>query len=102
MIKRLRLRFIRFATLAATAVLLVLGLILHLANYISVNNELNQMLDAICENQGRAPPAPPATVPAATGAGSLPPRPRIPPGILCCPIPRMGSWSGRSWEISPP
>lgn len=36
MIKRLRLRFIRFATLAATAVLLVLGLILHLANYISV------------------------------------------------------------------
>lgn len=59
MIERLRRRFIRFATLAATAVLLVLGTILNLANYISVNTELNQMLDAICENQGRAPSAPP-------------------------------------------
>lgn len=71
MIKRLRLRFIRFATLAATAVLLVLGLILNLANYISVNNELNQMLDAICENQGRAPSAPPGGHPSGDRGGQF-------------------------------
>ena len=63
MIKRLRLRFIRFATVAVTVVLLLLGLILNLANYISVNAELNQMLDAICENQGRAPAFPPGNRP---------------------------------------
>ena len=71
MIRRLRLRFIRFATLAATAVLLVLGLILNLANYISVNNELNQMLNAICENQGRAPSAPPDARPGGERGGQF-------------------------------
>ena len=52
-----------------TVVLLLLGLILNLANDISVNAELNQMLDAICENQGRAPAFPPGNRPGGFGIG---------------------------------
>ena len=52
-----------------TVVLLLLGLILNLANDISVNAELKQMLDAICENQGRAPAFPPGNRPGGFGIG---------------------------------
>ena len=37
MIRKLRKKFIRIATVAVTLVLVLLGLILNIANYISVN-----------------------------------------------------------------
>lgn len=59
MIRKLRKKFIRIATVAVTLVLVLLGLILNIANYISVNAELTQMLQAIYNNQGIVPSAPP-------------------------------------------
>lgn len=57
MIKRLQKKFIRIATLAVTLVLLLLCLIVNIANYISVNSQLKQMLTMISQNQGRIPSA---------------------------------------------
>lgn len=51
MIKTLRKRFIRIAVLAVTAVLLTLCLIVSIANYVSVDNSLTQMLQMISNNQ---------------------------------------------------
>ena len=59
MIKTLRKRFIRIAMLAVTAVLLALCLIVSIANYVSVDNSLTQMLQMISNNQGTVPQAPP-------------------------------------------
>lgn len=59
MIKKLRLRFIRLAAISVSAVLVLLGLILNTANFLSVNAEQSQMLEAIYQNQGKAPSAPP-------------------------------------------
>ncbi len=55
MIKRLRKRFIIIATVAVTAVMLVLCLIVNAASYASVNSELKQMLDVIVNNEGHIP-----------------------------------------------
>ena len=55
MIKRLRNRFIRIATLSVAAVMLLLTLILNVANYYSDDADLRQMLDLIYENQGTIP-----------------------------------------------
>lgn len=59
MIKRLRKRFIRIAMAAVTSVMVLLCLIVNVANYISVDGELTQMLNIICENEGRIPPLKP-------------------------------------------
>lgn len=55
MIKRLRKRFIRIATLSVTVVMLLLSLIVNIANYISTDSDLTKMLDILCENQGTIP-----------------------------------------------
>lgn len=55
MIKRLRNRFIRIATLSVAAVLLLLTVALNAANYISTDNDLKQTLELIYENQGTIP-----------------------------------------------
>ena len=59
MIKRLRKRFIRIATLAVTGVMLVLCIALNTANFLSVRAEQQRMLDMICDNPGTLPSAPP-------------------------------------------
>ena len=59
MIERLRKRFIRIATLAVAGVLLLLCVTVNAANYVSVNRQLTQMLQMICDNQGTVPHFPP-------------------------------------------
>ncbi len=55
MIRRLRNRFIRIATLSVAAVMLLLTMIVNTANYISVNSDLTQTLELIERNQGTIP-----------------------------------------------
>ena len=55
MIKRLRKQFIRIAMLSVTIVMLILSLIVNVANYISTDSDLTEMLDIICENKGTIP-----------------------------------------------
>ena len=55
MIRRLRRRFIRIATLSVTAVMLLLTVLLNTANYISTRNDLHDMLQLISQNQGTIP-----------------------------------------------
>ena len=56
MIKRLRSRFIRIATLSVAAVMLLLTVILNVVNYVSTDSDLRSTLTLIYENQeiGRA------------------------------------------------
>lgn len=58
MIKRLRKKFIRIAMISVTAVMIILCLTVNIANYISVNSELTQMLQMIYDNQGTIPREP--------------------------------------------
>lgn len=55
MIKQLRKRFIRIAMLSVTIVMIFLSLIVNVANFISTNADLTEILDMICENQGTIP-----------------------------------------------
>lgn len=55
MIKRLRKRFIRITMVSVTIVMLFLSLIVNVANYISTDSDLTEMLDMICDNQGTIP-----------------------------------------------
>ncbi len=55
MIKRLRKRFIRITMLSVTIVMLLLSFIVNIANYISTDSDLTEMLDILCENQGTIP-----------------------------------------------
>lgn len=55
MIKRLRKRFISIAMAAVASVMVLLCLIVNIANYISVDRELCQMLTVIHENHGIIP-----------------------------------------------
>ena len=55
MIRRLRRRFIRIATLSVTAVMLLLTVLLNTANYVSTTRELRDMLQLISSNQGTIP-----------------------------------------------
>ena len=55
MIRRLRNRFIRIATLSVVAVMLLLTVILNAANYISTDGDLRYTLQMICANQGTIP-----------------------------------------------
>ena len=59
MIKRLRKRFIKIATLAVAAVLFVLALSVNIANFISINSDLNRTLRLITDNRGIIPHNPP-------------------------------------------
>lgn len=59
MIKRLRRKFIAIATLAVTAVLLLLSVTLNTANFISSNSALNKTLRMISDNSGTIPRLPP-------------------------------------------
>ena len=60
MIRRLRRRFIRIATLSVTAVMLLLTVLLNTANYVSTTRELRDMLQLITSNQGTIPAYHPA------------------------------------------
>ncbi len=55
MIRRLRNRFIRIATLSVAAVILLLTVILNTANYISTDSDLVRTLQMIEQNQGTIP-----------------------------------------------
>ena len=70
MIKDLRRKFIRITMFAVAMVMILLCLIVNIANYLSVNSELNQKLDMIYENQGTIPmPAKDGKPPEAAGGG---------------------------------
>lgn len=71
MIRRLRKRFIRIATLAVTAVLLVLCLSVNIANYISVDSGLTNVLNVISDNRGTMPPMPHGQLPEGRPDGQL-------------------------------
>jgi hypothetical protein len=55
MINKLRFRFIRIAMLSVTAVLVLLIGTVNIINYISIDNDLNQMLSMISNNGGTIP-----------------------------------------------
>ena len=81
MIRRLRNRFIRIATLSVAAVMLLLTVVLNTANFISTDHDLQQTLELIYENQGTLPqtrqdPAGPPALPATreTAGGAVPAR----------------------------
>ena len=75
MIRRLRRRFIRIATLSVTAVMLLLTVLLNTANYVSTTRELRDMLQLISSNQGTIPAYRPAgEAPAAPPKTPQPPR----------------------------
>ncbi len=59
MIKRLRKKFILITMVSVASVMLLLSLIVNIANYISVDSGLTQMLRMISDNQGKVPSAPP-------------------------------------------
>ena len=71
MIRRLRKRFIRIATLAVTAVLLVLCLSVNIANYISMDSGLTNVLNVISDNRGTMPPMPHGQPPEGRPDGQL-------------------------------
>ena len=58
MIKRLRWRFIRIAMISISSVMLVFCLIVNIANLVSVNSDLDDMLRMIAENEGTIPQMP--------------------------------------------
>ena len=73
MIQRLRKRFIRIAMLSVALVLLALTLIVNIANFVSTNRDINEMLDLIYEGPDPGTPAEkpqtgPETAYAAAGA----------------------------------
>ena len=63
MIKELRKKFIRIAMISITLVMVIFCATVNGANYLSVESELTQMLDMICQNQGNLPPLPPGGFP---------------------------------------
>ena len=90
MIKRLRNRFIRIATLSVAAVMLLLTAILNVANYISTDADLRSTLTLIYENQGTIP---------ISGSMDAIPEPSgddVPP-----PTPPQGKPDGRDGHFTP-
>ena len=69
MIKELRKKFIRIAMISITLVMVIFCATVNGANYLSVESELTQMLDMICQNQGNLPPLPPGGFPGGKPAG---------------------------------
>ena len=76
MIRRLRNKFIRIATLSVAAVMLLLTLILNVANVVSTDSDLRQTLDMIYENEGTIPQTHILGVPPDTQTGESAPAPR--------------------------
>ena len=100
MIRRLRKRFIRIATLAVTAVLLVLCLSVNIANYISVDSGLTNVLNVISDNRGTMPPMPHGRRDARTDSSRRKrPSPRA---ISSCAMTETEISSRRIWTRSPP
>ena len=90
MIKRLRNRFIRIATLSVAAVMLLLTAILNVANYVSTDADLRSTLTLIYENQG--------TIPLSDSMDAIP-EPSgddVPP-----PVPPQGKPDGRDGHFTP-
>ncbi len=58
MINRLRRRFILVVMTSMTLVIVVLSLSVNLINFLSINADLNRMLELLCENQGALPEIP--------------------------------------------
>ena len=75
MIKRLRNRFIRIATLSVMAVMLLLTVILNVANYVSTDADLRSTLALIYENQGTIPVSSGDALPEPDGGDVPPPAP---------------------------
>ena len=90
MIKRLRNRFIRIATLSVAAVMLLLTVILNVANYISTDADLRSTLVLIYENQG--------TIPLSDSMDAVPEPSgdNVPP-----PVPPQGKPNGRDGHFTP-
>ena len=76
MIRRLRNKFIRIATLSVAAVMLMLTLILNVANVISTDSDLRQTLDMIYENEGTIPQTRTLGAPPDPQTGESAPAPR--------------------------
>lgn len=76
MIRRLRNKFIRIATLSVAAVMLMLTLILNVANVISTDSDLRQTLDMIYENEGTIPQTRTLGAPPDLQTGESAPAPR--------------------------
>ncbi len=75
MIRRLRNRFIRIATLSVMAVMLLLTVILNVANYVSTDADLRSTLALIYENQGTIPVSGGEALPEPDGGDVPPPAP---------------------------
>lgn len=58
MISKLRRKFIVIAMSSVTLVIVLLSLSVNVINFISVNSDINDMLELICENQGAVPEPP--------------------------------------------
>ena len=78
MIKRLRQRFIRIATLSVALVMLLLTVIVNAANYISTDADLTQTLELIRDNQGTIPLHPQQPQPAGETTEERPELPEEP------------------------
>ena len=75
MIQRLRKRFIRIAMLSVALVLLALTLIVNIANFVSTNRDINEMLDLIYEGPDPGTPAEKPQTGPETGRPMLPQEP---------------------------
>ena len=76
MIQRLRKRFIRIAMLSVALVLLALTLIVNIANFVSTNRDINEMLDLIYEGPDPGTPAEKPQTGPETGRPMLPQEPQ--------------------------
>ena len=72
MIKRLRARFIRIATLSVAVVMLLLTVAVNAANFISTDSDLTETLELICGNEGTIPLPAQGTAPGASGEDAAP------------------------------
>ena len=90
MIKRLRNRFIRIATLSVAAVMLLLTAILNVANYVSTDADLRSTLTLIYENQGTIPLSNSTDAIPEPSGGDVPP-----------PAPPQGKPDGRDGHFTP-
>lgn len=102
MIRRLRKRFIRIATLAVTAVLLVLCLSVNIANYISVDSGLTNVLNVISDNRGTMPPCRTASRRRDARTDSSRRKRPSPRAISSCAMTETEISSRRIWTRSPP
>ena len=72
MIKRLRARFIRIATLSVAVVMLLLTVAVNAANFISTDSDLTETLELICGNEGTIPLPAQETAPGASEEDAAP------------------------------